>query len=125
MGMWTLNPHSVVWPLEMGLGTLNLRSVVWPLECVPCFIEEAHESVATPSPSVTLNEHLLITIPEKTSVYTFSALFSKKWIPIASKGKTSSPEALKGAPQAQCARSARAVQLFGRLAVLETHTLRY
>ena len=41
--------------------------------------------------------------------------------------------ALKGAPQAQCARnvraqcarSARAVQLFGRLAVLETHTLRY
>ena len=34
-----------------------------------------------------------------------------------------------GAPQAQCARSAarsaRALQLFGRLAVLETHTLRY
>ena len=31
----------------------------------------------------------------------------------------------RGAPQAQCARGARAVQLFGRLAVLETHTLRY
>ena len=32
---------------------------------------------------------------------------------------------IKGAPQAHCARRARAVQLFGRLAVLETHTLRY
>ena len=31
----------------------------------------------------------------------------------------------KGAHLAQCALSARAVQLFGRLAVLETHTLRY
>ena len=29
----------------------------------------------------------------------------------------------EGAPLAQCARSAGAVQLFGRLAVLETHTL--
>ena len=28
-----------------------------------------------------------------------------------------------GAPLAQCARSAGTVQLFGRLAVLETHTL--
>ena len=30
-----------------------------------------------------------------------------------------------GAPLAQCGRSAGAVQLFGRLAVLETHTLQY
>ena len=29
------------------------------------------------------------------------------------------------AVRVQCAHSARAVQLFGRLAVLETHTLRY
>ena len=35
---------------------------------------------------------------------------------------TNRPIAL-GAPLAQCARSAGAVQLFGRLAVLETHTL--
>ena len=98
------------------------HSVVWPLECVPCFIEETHhvnpcppplggnrphkrgeiarggegnESIATPSPSVTFNEHLPITIPQKTPVYTFSALFFKKWIPIVSKGKTLSLEALK------------------------------
>ena len=55
----------------------------------------ANQSVATPSPSVTLNEHLPITICEKTPVYTFFALFFKKWIPIVSKGKGSSPEALK------------------------------
>ena len=30
---------------------------------------------------------------------------------------------LQGAPLAQCVRSAGAVQLFGHLAVLETHTL--
>ena len=45
----------------------------------------ANESVTTPSPLVTLNEHLPITIP----------LFFKKWIPIVQKGKTSSPEALE------------------------------
>ena len=36
----------------------------------------ANGSVTTPSPWVTLNEHLPITIPEQTPVYTFSALLA-------------------------------------------------
>ena len=32
LGIWTLNPRSVVWPLELGIWALNPRSVAWPLE---------------------------------------------------------------------------------------------
>ena len=149
LGLGTHNPRFVAWPLELGFGTHNPRFVAWPLElkhlvldvlqadalnrsswcdcgnggCPRCNLAFTIVLIKR-SASVSASAERNLPLLEERGVHIMQ-LWCKKEVQYAIDCATcpQPDEALRDL-LGRLKRSARAVQLFGCLAVLETHALR-